>query len=979
MARKWWTLIAVCVATFMLLLDITIVNVALPSIQSDLDASLSSLQWVVDAYALTLASFLLVFGSLGDRLGRRRIFSIGFGVFTLASLLCGLSNDPTVLNFFRALQGVGGAAMFATSLALIAQEFEGRERAQAIGIWGATVGGAVAVGPLVGGALTDAFGWEWIFFVNVPIGIAAIILTETRVANVKATDVQPIDWAGLVTFSLSLFALIFGLIRGNPEGWGSAQIVAALGAAVVLLVAFVAIEMRRTHAMLDLRLFRVPAFGGVSIVAWALSAGMFAMFLYITLYVQDVLGFGPLDAGVRFLPVTLLSFFVAPIAGNLLNRIQARFMLGIGLIVVGVGLVLMHGVAVGDSWTTLLPGFLVAGVGIGMTNPAIASTALAVVPPARAGMASGINSTFRQIGIATGVAALGAVLSAVLRELRIENLLLIERAELRLGPGLNVVTGETGAGKTILAHSLDLLLGGRARSQIVRPGAGEAYVEGVFDLPNGVLDDPELAELAERLPEDAEEVVLARRVSASGRTSAFVGGRSASASDLRALGGRLLAFYGQHEHRRLALAAAQLEILDRFAGPAHLERLAAYRRAHGEVAGLARELAELRDREGARERDLDLYRFELAEIEALAPDPDEARALRAERERRRHAERLRVAAATTLGVLAGEADGGAGTEGAAGLGAAASAALDGAGGIDPGLDEIAARVAALEIEIGDLASSLRAFLDSIDAEPGRLEAVEERLAALDRLERKHGGSAESVLDHAERLRERIARLENSAEVAAGLEARLAEASEHRAALAHRLTSRRRRAGGELAPRVAEELAQLAMEGATLEARLEPEPEGFGPHGAERAELAIATNPGIPPSPLRDAASGGELSRVMLALSAVAGPAAEGSVPTVVFDEIDAGIGGRAARAVGARLRALGEGIQVLCITHLPRVASLASKHFVVAKAVRAGQSLATVETVDGDAVVDELCRMLGAEAGDEGATRHAHELLAAAA
>jgi EmrB/QacA subfamily drug resistance transporter len=408
-ARKWWTLIAVCVATFMLLLDITIVNVALPSIQTSLNASLSSLQWVVDAYALTLASFLLVFGSLGDRLGRRRIFSIGFGVFTVASLLCGLANDPTVLNFFRALQGVGGAAMFATSLALIAQEFEGRERAQAIGIWGATVGGAVAVGPLIGGGLTDAFGWEWIFFVNVPIGIAAIILTETRLANVKATDVQPIDWPGLVTFSLALFALIFGLIRGNAEGWGSLQIVASLTAAVALLVAFVVIETRRANAMLDLSLFRVPAFGGVSIVAWALSAGMFALFLYITLYIQDVLGYSPLEAGLRFLPITLLSFFVAPIAGNLLNHIQARFLLGFGLILVGVGLVLMHGVAVGDSWTTLLPGFLLAGVGIGMTNPAIASTALGVVPPARAGMASGINSTFRQIGIATGVAALGAV------------------------------------------------------------------------------------------------------------------------------------------------------------------------------------------------------------------------------------------------------------------------------------------------------------------------------------------------------------------------------------------------------------------------------------------------------------------------------------------------------------------------------------------------------------------------------------------
>jgi EmrB/QacA subfamily drug resistance transporter len=412
MERKWWTLLAVCVATFMLLLDITIVNVALPSIQRDLDASLSSLQWVVDAYALTLASFLLVFGSLGDRLGRRRIFSIGFGVFTVASLMCGLSSDPTVLNLFRGLQGVGGAAMFATALALIAQEFEGRERAKAIGIWGATVGGAVAVGPLVGGIITDGLGWEWIFFVNVPIGIAAIALTETRLANVSATDVQPIDWAGLITFSLALFGLIFGLIRGNPEGWASAQILISLIGAAILMAAFIAIESRRKYAMLDLTLFRVPAFGGVSIVAWALSAGMFAMFLYLTLYIQDVLGYSPLEAGVRFLPVTVLSFVVAPLTASLSHRIPVRVLMGTGLILVGVGLLLMHGVQVGDSWTGLLPGFIVAGIGIGMTNPMIAETALGVVPPARAGMASGINSTFRQIGISTGVAALGAVFSS---------------------------------------------------------------------------------------------------------------------------------------------------------------------------------------------------------------------------------------------------------------------------------------------------------------------------------------------------------------------------------------------------------------------------------------------------------------------------------------------------------------------------------------------------------------------------------------
>jgi EmrB/QacA subfamily drug resistance transporter len=393
----------------MLLLDVTIVNVALPDIQSDLDASFSSLQWVIDAYALTLASFLLIAGSVGDRIGRRRVFSFGFALFTAASFACGLSGDPTVLNVARGFQGAGAAAMFATSLALIAQEFEGRERANAIGLWGATVGGAVAIGPLIGGLITEGLGWEWIFFVNVPIGIGAIVLTETRLANVKATDPQPIDWPGLVTFSAGLFLLIFGLIRGNAEGWGSAPIVASLGGAVLLLLAFLAIESRRESAMLDLSLFRKPSFTGVSVVAFALSAGMFAMFLYLTLYIQGVLGYSPLEAGLRFLPLTVLSFIVAPISGRLLSRVPARAIMGTGMILVGIGLILMHGIEVGDDWTTLLLGSLVAGIGIGMTNPGIASVAIGVVDAARAGMASGINSTFRQVGIATGTAALGAI------------------------------------------------------------------------------------------------------------------------------------------------------------------------------------------------------------------------------------------------------------------------------------------------------------------------------------------------------------------------------------------------------------------------------------------------------------------------------------------------------------------------------------------------------------------------------------------
>ncbi|MBA2522221.1 MAG: MFS transporter [Solirubrobacterales bacterium] len=409
MTRQRWTLLLVCAATFMLLIDVTIVNVALPDIQRELGASLSSLQWVVNAYALTLASFLLVSGSIGDRLGRRRVFSIGFGVFVSASALCGFSSDPTMLNLARGLQGIGAAAMFATALALIAQEFEGRERAKAIGIWGATVGGAVAIGPLIGGILTEGLGWEWIFFVNIPIGVVALVLTETKLVNVRAADPPPIDWAGLVTFSAALFLLIFGLIRGNPEGWGSPLIVACLAGAAVLLGAFVTIEMRRSQAMLDLSLFRKASFGGVSIVAFCLSAGMFSMFLYLTLYIQDVLGYSPLEAGLRFLPLTFLSFVVAPISARLSSRIPFRMLMGMGLFLTGLGLALMHGIEVGDSWTGLLPGFLIAGAGIGMTNPGIASVAIGVVEPARAGMASGINSTFRQVGIATGVAVLGAI------------------------------------------------------------------------------------------------------------------------------------------------------------------------------------------------------------------------------------------------------------------------------------------------------------------------------------------------------------------------------------------------------------------------------------------------------------------------------------------------------------------------------------------------------------------------------------------
>jgi DNA repair protein RecN (Recombination protein N) len=558
----------------------------------------------------------------------------------------------------------------------------------------------------------------------------------------------------------------------------------------------------------------------------------------------------------------------------------------------------------------------------------------------------------------------------VLLELRIENLLLIERAELRLGEGLNVITGETGAGKTVLAHSLDLLMGGRARPQIVRPGAQEAWVEGVFALPDGLLSEPELAELAARLPDTADEVVLGRRVGASGRTSAFVAGRSATAADLHTLGSKLLAFYGQHEHRRLTLASAQLEVLDGFAGEAHLARRARYRSAHANVVRIEHELAELREREGARERDLDLHRFELAEIDAAAPDAAEAAELEAERERVRHAESLRAAAGGAFTAIAAEDD-----DGARALLAAAESALGAVDGVDPELDSLAERLRAVVVELDDSAASLRSYLDGIDAEPGRLEAVEERLAALDRLRRKHGDSIEAVLAHAERCREEIDRLERAEQVAGELEAAHAAATEERKKLAQQLSRERRKAAKGLSERVGAELAELAMEGARLEVTLDPHPAGFGSSGAETVEFAIATNPGMPTSPLREAGSGGELSRIMLALTGLG--AGEGA-PTLVFDEIDAGIGGHTAHAVGERLRRLAQGRQVLCITHLPQVASQADAHYRISKSASGGEAVATVERVDGEKLVAEIVRMLGGKDGDEAASRHARELLKAA-
>ena len=558
----------------------------------------------------------------------------------------------------------------------------------------------------------------------------------------------------------------------------------------------------------------------------------------------------------------------------------------------------------------------------------------------------------------------------MLLELRVENLLLIERAELALSPGLNVLTGETGAGKTVLAHALDLLLGGRARTGSVRPGASEAYVEGVFELPDALR-----GELGERLPADAEEVVLARRVSAEGRTRAYLCGRSAAVGDLREVAAALLSFYGQHEHRKLMLASAQLEMLDGFCGAEHLARRAAFGATYARVRGLASALEDLRERAGARERELDLLAFELAEIEAADPSEAEEAELLGARGRMRHLEALRAAALGAAQAAAPDEG-----EGMVALLAAGGAALEGVGGVDGALDALAERWRSLAYEAEDLAGELVRYAEGLEGDPATLEAAEERLAVLDRLKRKHGGTIAEVLAHAERCRERRDELEG-AEVA--LERGSAELEEARGEL-ERAGTELREARVEAAPRLAaavrERLAELAMEGASFDIALEErEP---GPSGPDTVEFLIAPNPGVPAAPLREIASGGELSRVMLALLGVAHGDREGDMAgaaaTLVFDEVDAGIGGHTARAVGAQLLALAEGRQILCITHLPQIASLAARHFCIEKDTEAEPARTTVCELRSGQVVAELVRMLGADADDAGARRHARELLKAA-
>ncbi len=416
MARKWWTLIAVCVGVFMLLLDVTIVVVALPSIGRAFNASLADLQWVIDAYALTLAAFLLTAGTIADRAGRRLVFAVGIVIFTLGSLACGFAQGPLFLALSRAAQGVGGAIMFATTLALIAQAFRGKERGVAFGAFGAISGVAIAVGPVLGGLITSGLSWRWIFFVNVPIGLAALTITLTRIDESRDPRPRRVDWVGFVSFSGGLAALVFGLIRSSEVGWSSAAVIASLTAAALLLATFLVAETRQRDAMFDLRLTRLPTFDGGLVAAWAISASLFSLLTYLVLWIQDVLGLSAVASGLRFLPLSGALFVAATVAGRLTSVVPIRYLISAGFVLIGAGLALMRGLTASSGWSHLLVGMIVSGIGAGLVNVPLAATAVGVVEPERAGMASGINSTLRQVGIATGIAVLGTVFASRLRD-----------------------------------------------------------------------------------------------------------------------------------------------------------------------------------------------------------------------------------------------------------------------------------------------------------------------------------------------------------------------------------------------------------------------------------------------------------------------------------------------------------------------------------------------------------------------------------
>lgn len=403
------TLVAVSAGLFMLLLDLTIVYVALPSLKASLHASLVQLQWIVDAYAMTLAATLLACGALADIVGRRRVFCVGLALFALASLGCGMVRTAPALIGGRAVQGVGAAMMFSTAFAIVGVTFEGSARTRAFGLLGAVAAVAGALGPLVGGTLAQTLGWPTIFFVNVPLGAGALAVALRGMPESRRPDPPPVDWAGAALLSAVLGMVVLALLRGDDDGWSSAPILALLGGAAACLVLFVLVERRRREPLLELRLLRRRTFLGVSIAAFAQAASLFSLLLYVVIYLQGVLGYSPLACGLCLLPISLAALPPGLGAAWLAARVPARALLSGGLFSVALGLALLTGVAAAGTWRSLLPAFLLGGLGLGLLNPPLAAAAVDVAPAGRAGLGSGINATFRQVGIAIGVAGYGAI------------------------------------------------------------------------------------------------------------------------------------------------------------------------------------------------------------------------------------------------------------------------------------------------------------------------------------------------------------------------------------------------------------------------------------------------------------------------------------------------------------------------------------------------------------------------------------------
>ena len=406
------TLIAASLGTAMLLLDVTVVYVALPEIAIDLQAHFSEIQWVIDAYTVVLAATLLGAGVIADRVGRRVTFVWGVILFAACSGLCAAASSGVFLDLARAAQGIGAAAIFSASLALLANEFRGDARGPALGIWGAVTGVALAIGPLVGGLIVEGLNWRWIFVINVPIGIALVALTLSSVPESRSASPGRLDLAGAALLGATCLLLALGLTRGNAAGWTSAGILAALFGAAFSLVAFILVERRAPSPMLPLELFKIPAFTGTAIVAFAQSVAIYPLLVFLAIYLQDGLGYSPLGAGLRLLPLTLLILLVAPFAGRLTTRFPLRVPLIAGLALLGLALLLLHDLSPGDGWTALLPGMIVGGIAIGAISPSLASAMVSVLPVEKSGMSSGVNNTFRQLGIAMGIAGLGAIFDA---------------------------------------------------------------------------------------------------------------------------------------------------------------------------------------------------------------------------------------------------------------------------------------------------------------------------------------------------------------------------------------------------------------------------------------------------------------------------------------------------------------------------------------------------------------------------------------